>query len=120
MSGAEIVIKKLLDSKKYEFIIITARSEKEFNICVDKLTKIGLSKVKVFHSQNKKIDVLLNEKVDIIIDDDEKICQEASENKITALYFKNAATKTLTENEYLKNVNNWGEIYKYLILTEKK
>lgn len=42
----------------------------------------------------------------------------ASNNNIHALYFKNNASDKLEENEYIKNVNNWGEVYKYLITKE--
>ena len=58
------------------------------------------------------------EKVDYIIDDDSAICVNASNNNIHALYFKNNASDRLEENEYIKNVNNWGEIYRYLMMNE--
>ncbi len=120
MSGAEVVLKRLLKHQAYEFIIVTARSEAEIQICKNKLAEIGLANIKIYHSKIKKIDTLIEEHIDVIIDDDEKICKEASNHSIKALYFKNAATNEITDNEYLKTVNNWGEIYKYLILNENK
>ena len=57
----------------------------------------------------------MEEKVDYIIDDDESICINASNNNICALYFKNNAANKI-EKENVINVNNWGEIYKFLIL----
>lgn len=120
MSGAEVVLKRLLKHQIYEFIIVTARSEDEIQLSKNKLTEIGLANIKIYHSKSKKIDTLIDEQIDIIIDDDEKICMEASNRGIKALYFKNAATNEIIENEYLKTVNNWGEIYKYLILNENQ
>ena len=85
---------------------------------VFKFESINLENVKIYNNEHQKIDKYLYEKVDYIIDDDETICLNASEKNITALYFKNNASNPLIENEYLKNVNNWGEIYKYLMLKE--
>ena len=63
-----------------------------------------------------KIEKCLELGIDFIIDDDPITCLEASQNNIKALYFKNNASDCLEENEYLKNVHNWGEIYKYFML----
>ena len=52
-----------------------------------------------------------------MIDDDDIICRNASDNGICALYFKNNASNRI-EKENVINVNNWGEIYKFLILSE--
>ena len=54
--------------------------------------------------------------INYIIDDYPKTCLEASQNNIKALSFKNNTSECLEENEYLKNVHNWGEIYKYFML----
>ena len=56
--------------------------------------------------------------MDFLIEDAEINCIEASKHKIISLYFKNNAADKLEENEYLVNVNNWGEIYKYLMLND--
>lgn len=116
MTGAEIIIPKL--TKYFEVIIVTARSDSEMKYALNKFESINLENVKIYNNEHQKIDKYLYEKVDYIIDDDETICLNASEKNITALYFKNNASNPLIENEYLKNVNNWGEIYKYLMLKE--
>ena len=41
----------------------------------------------------------------------------ALDNGICALYFKNNASNKVTK-ENIINVNNWGEIYKYLMLNK--
>ena len=63
---------------------------------------------------NKK---LLEEHVDYMIDDDNNICINAADNGICALYFKNNASNKV-DKENVVNVNNWGEIYKYLMLNK--
>lgn len=116
MSGAEIVIKKLLEY--FDIIIVTARSDEEMKYALEKFEKVNLNSVKIYNSEHNKIDKFLEEKVDYIIDDDNIICINASNNNIHALYFKNNASDKLEENEYIKNVNNWGEIYRYLMMKE--
>lgn len=112
MTGADIILPKL--KKEFELIIVTSRSDEEIAYSKNDLEKIGLSDIKIFNNEHNKIDRFLKENVSFIIDDDEHTCITASQNNIKALYFKNNASTVLTENEYLKVVNNWGEIYKYL------
>lgn len=116
MTGAEIVIPKLMEY--FEVIIVTSRSDDEIKYAIDKFNKVNLSNVKIYNNEHKKIEKYLKEKVDYIIDDDDEICLNAANNSINALYFKNNASQKLEENEYIKNVNNWGEIYKYIMLKE--
>lgn len=116
MTGAEIVIPKL--TKYFDIIIVTARSDEEMKYALEKFEKVNLNSVKIYNNEHKKIDKFLEEKVDYIIDDDNIICINASNNNIHALYFKNSASDKLEENEYIKNVNNWGEIYRYLMMEE--
>ena len=61
----------------------------------------------------------MTENVSYVIDDDRNICLNAAKNKIKALHFKNSAEEQVEENEYIRSVNNWGEIYKYLMYKEK-
>lgn len=112
MTGADIVLNKLKD--KFEFIVVTSRSDFETEIAKEKLNNLGFDNIKIFNNEHHKIDKLIEEKVDYMIDDDDTICINASNNNICALYFKNNASKKIENN--VINVNNWGEIYKYLIL----
>jgi len=114
MTGVDIVLNKLKD--KFDLIIVTSRNDFETEIAKEKLKIIGLEDIKIFNNEHHKIDRLIEEKVDYIIDDDETICINSSKNNICALYFKNNASKRI-ETQNVINVNNWGEIYKYLILT---
>ena len=117
MTGADIVLNKL--KEKFELIVVTSRSDFETEIARKKLNQIGLENIQIFNNEKHKIDRLINEKVSYIIDDDNNICVNASNNNIIALYFKNNASNRV-EKENVINVNNWGEIYKYLILNESE
>ena len=52
--------------------------------------------------------------VDIMIDDDWKIEKKLADNQVKTLYFKDTNLIKLEESEYIKEVNNWGEIYRYI------
>lgn len=116
MTGADIVIPKL--SKYFDIIIVTSRSDNEIRYAKEKFDILNLTNVKIYNNEYKKIERYLEEKVSYIIDDDEDICLNASRYNINALYFKNNASDKLEEKEYIKNINNWGEIYKYIMLKE--
>lgn len=118
MTGVDLVLPRL--RKSYQFIIITSRSDEEVNIAQSALAMIGLQEAKIFNGELSKIERFQKEQVAYVIDDDEDICKAAAQNGIYALYFKNAASDSIEETEFLKVVHNWGEIYKYLMLEEKR
>ena len=115
-SGVDLVLNKLKD--KYELLVVTSRNDYETQIAREKLKSIGFENIKIYNNERHKIDKYLEEKVDYMIDDYAQICSNASDNNITAFYFKNNASDRLDKKGVI-NVNNWGEIYKYLILNDK-
>lgn len=117
MTGVDIVLNKL--KEKYEFIVVTSRNDEETNIARKKLKEIGFENIQIFNNEHQKIERLLNENVSYMIDDDAGICMNASDNNICALYFKNNASNKV-EKENVINVNNWGEIYKFLMLDKEE
>lgn len=117
MTGVELVLKKLMNN--FEIIVVTSRSEEETNYGLAKLKDAGINDIKVFFNEHSKIERLKSENCDYIVDDDIDICQNAAKERITGIYFKNAAAKKVDDDEYFKVVNNWGEIYKFLMLGEE-
>ena len=115
MTGVDIVLNKLKNN--FEFIVVTSRNDFETEIAKDKLRTIGFGDIKIFNNEHHKIEKLLEEKVDYMIDDDDNICINAADSGIFALYFKNNASNKV-DKENVINVNNWGEIYKYLMLNK--
>jgi len=114
MTGVELVLKKLMNN--FEIIVITSRSEDETSYGLEKLKNVGIDNLKVFFNEHSKIERLKIEKCDYIIDDDIDICKNAAKENITGIYFKNAASDKVDDVRFFKVVNNWGEIYKFLIL----
>ena len=115
MTGVDVVLNKL--KGKFEFIVVTSRNDFETEIAKEKLKSIGFGNIKIFNNEHHKIEKLVEEHVDYMIDDDDMICKNASDNNICALYFKNNASNRV-DKENVVNVNNWGEIYKYLMLNK--
>ena len=63
--------------------------------------------------QNKE-EICIKENIDIMIDDFDENCINLANNKIKTIYLKDAPSYDLEENEYIKVLYNWGEIYRYI------
>lgn len=116
MSGF-IAVYNLLKSKGFEFVVITARGGhvKEMKDDAERiLNENGITFDKYYWQVENKLEVCQKENIDIMIDDDYKIIEQISSNKIKTLYFRDTNLKKLEENEYIKEVNNWGDIYRII------
>ena len=115
--GAKEVI-EILKKDGHELIIITARGFFEIkemkNVMEEKFFKDSLNFSKYYWAVQNKVEVCKNEKVDTMIDDSPIICKEMKQTRIKTLYFRDVNREKIEENEYLKEVNNWGEIYRYI------
>ena len=49
-----------------------------------------------------------------MIDDLPKNCQVVSDRNIKTIYLKDAPSYDMEENDFVKVLYNWGEIYRYL------
>lgn len=114
--GAVEII-NLLKEDGHELIIISSRGGliKEMkDIAEKRLAEKGLKFDKYFFVAKDKVKICKEENIDIMIDDYYKTCEKLAENKIKTLYFREYPCYELEENEYLKEVHNWGEIYRYI------
>lgn len=114
MSGFQAVY-RLLKEQGHEFVAITARGGivkemKEDAIRV--LEENGIKFDKYYWQIDDKLETCKNENIDIMIDDDWRIVKKLSENNIKTLYFRDTNLMELEENDYIKEVNNWGDIYR--------
>lgn len=115
-TGAKEII-ELLKKDEHELVIITARGGqiKEMrDVMEEKFNKDELNFSKYYWAIEDKVEVCKREEIDIMIDDNPSICKKMAQNKIKTLYFRDVNRETIEENEYLKEVNNWGEIYRYI------
>ncbi len=116
MSGF-IAVYNLLKSKDVELIVITARGGhvKEMKDDAERILKENnITFNKYYWQVENKLEICKKENIDIMIDDDYKIIEQISSNKIRTLYFRDTNLKKLEENEYVKEVNNWGDIYRVI------
>ncbi len=112
----------LLKDKDIEFIVISARgynSKGEFMESMEEdakriLAENNIKFDKYYWKQTDKTEACRKENIDLIIDDDYRVIENLSSNKIKTLYFRDGGMKELKENEYIKEVNNWGDIYRIL------
>lgn len=114
--GAEFVIKQL-QKENNELIVISARGDLikgMEDIALEKFKEAGLTFDKCYWKQNDKLNILQDEKIDVMIDDSYDICKKLVENKIKTIYFRDKEMKKIEENKYLKEVSNWGEIYRII------
>ena len=116
MSGFKEVY-KLLKTQGHEFIAITARGGFIKEMKDDAIRILEENDIyfdKCFWKIDDKLEICKKEKVDLMIDDDWRIINKLSENKIKTLYFRDVNLKKLEESKYIKEVNNWGQIYRYI------
>ena len=117
---------KYLKEQGHEFVVITARGltpEGTFMKEMEDDAKRVLNEQnivfdKYYWGQGDKLEVCQKENIDFLIDDDWRIIEKLSSNNIKTLYFRDTNLKKLDENEYIKEVNNWGDICRYI--TENK
>lgn len=116
MPGA-IEIINMLKQEGHELIIITARGQiiKEMQpVAEERFAEKNIYFDKYYWAIEDKLEICKKENVDVMIDDYYKTCKQTSDNKIRTLYFREYPNYELEENEYLKEVHNWGEVYRYI------
>lgn len=115
MPGAKMILKMLKDEGN-ELIIVTARkNEIEKELTKKRLEKDNMNIFdKSYYEVSDKAEVCKKENIDVMIDDSNTNCKKLSESKIKTIYLKDAPSYEMEENEYLKVLYNWGEIYRYL------
>lgn len=107
----------LLKNQGHEFIVITARGGfvKEMkDDAIRLLEENNISFDKYYWKTEDKLEVCKNENVDIMIDDDWRIIKRLADNHIKTLYFRDTNLIKLEESKYIKEVNNWGDIYRFI------
>ena len=71
---------------------------------------------KYYWQVEDKLEICKKENIDVMIDDDWRIIKKLSDNGIKTLYFRDTNLKKLEENKFVKEINNWGDIYREIAL----
>lgn len=114
--NASSYIKKIKDLGNTIFII-TARDKNlytdPYKTTLEQLRKNKIYPDKLFCTFNK-VQVCIDEQIDLFIDDSIEHCQKVSNSGIQTLLFNNKINLNKTVN--LNKVNNWKEIYEYILM----
>ena len=114
---------KRLKELGLEMVVITARGvfiEEMKDDAIRVLNENGIVFDKYFWNVHDKLEICKKENIDVMIDDDYKIIQQISDANIKTLYLKDGGLKKLKETEYIHEVNNWGDIYRYFVELKNK
>ena len=113
--GAKQVL-NLLKQDNHELIVITARGihDNGEKTALNKIKEENLYFDKIYFKQVDKLPTCLEEKIDIMIDDNYHICRKIARHGIKVLYFHSLGRKHLKNTKNIKEVYNWGEIYRYI------
>ena len=80
---------------------------------------MGTKGKEILLSNWNKADFMTEDKKYIMIDDDWRIIKRLADNNIKTLYFRDTNLVKLEENKNIKEVNNWGDIYRFIRNEEK-
>ena len=122
MPGAKDVI-SLLKEEGHTLIVITARGKLNKDLIPVTIQRLKDNNLDLFEKYywgtDNKEEICKQEKIDLIIDDTNTNYQKIAKSHIHTIYLKDAPSFDIKENEYLKVLYNWGEIYRYINEIEK-
>ena len=122
MPGAKDVI-SLLKEEGHTLIVITARGKLNKDLIPVTIQRLKDNNLDLFEKYywgtDNKEEICKQEKIDLMIDDSNTNCQKIANSHIHTIYLKDAPSFDVKENEYLKVLYNWGEIYRYINEIEK-
>ena len=107
----------------FEIVVITARGGFVKEMKDDAIRLLEENNIifdKYYWNVDDKLEICRKEKIDLMIDDDHKIIKQLSDEHIKTLYFRDANLKKFDETEYIHEVNNWGDIYRYFVELDKQ
>ena len=123
MPGAKMIIKKLKE-EGHELIIVTARGGNTPEVIAVTEERLQRDNMNIFdkycYGIVDKGEECKKENIDLMIDDSNVNCKKTSSKNIKTIYLKDAPSYDMEENEYLKVLYNWGEIYRYIKEVEKE
>ena len=123
MPGVKRIL-RLLKEDGHTLILITARGGMNRDMIKVTEERLQQNEMNIFDkyywATENKDEVCVKENVDIMIDDFCDKCKSIANSKIKTIYLKDAPSYDLEENEYIKVLYNWGEIYRYIKEIENK
>ena len=112
---AKIVI-DLLKRDGYKVYAVTKRGyfgKKEILLTNKKLKREKVQFDDMIYNQSNKVEACLKLNADIIIEDNYENINQIIKSKIKCLYLRDVCQPDI-KSKYVKEVHNWGEIYRYI------
>lgn len=107
------VINRLFNNG-HEIILITSRGEKVFKgskiVTLEYLKSHNINYTEILFDSHDKAKICEEKKIDVMVDDSVKYCQEIKEKDIKSILFTSEVNKSI--NVSLDRVNNWLELEK--------
>lgn len=118
MPGAKEVL-RLLKEEGHELILITSRgnnAEEKYIKITEEIFKENDFEVfdKYYWGITDKAKICKQENIDLMIDDYNENCLKIAKEGIKTIYLKDAPSYEIKDNEYIKTLYNWGEIYRFI------
>lgn len=110
---------RFLKEQGHELIVITARGGHVKEMKDDAIRILEENNIKFdkyYWQVEDKLEICKKENIDVMIDDDWRIIKQLSENGVKTFYFRDTNLKKLEENKFVKEINNWGDIYREIAL----
>lgn len=114
--GAKEIL-DLLKKERNELVVISARGinfPEMITLVEEKIKNANIIFDKYYWKRQDKLEICKNEKIDVMIDDNQNTCEKLSRNNIRTLYFRNIYGKQIPKNKYLTEVYDWGNVYRNL------
>lgn len=118
-----IDILKRLTKEGYELYIISNRGllhEAAITVIEERFVENGLKFKEMCWKVEDKTKILIEKNISVMIDDSPGVCEDAINNGFFALYFREKDSRELNLNDKLYEVDNWGQIYRYIKEIENK
>lgn len=115
--GAKDIL-TLLKNEGHQIILITNRGflgDYELHEAKKRLEEFNFPFDKMYFNPKSKLEVCIDEKIDIMIDDNTYNCKSISEYGIFTLFFRDKNMPKLPEGEHIRDVSNWGEIHREIV-----
>lgn len=118
MPGAKEVL-RLLKEEGHELILITSRgnnAEEKYIKITEEIFKENDFEVfdKYYWGITDKAKICKQENIDLMIDDYNENCLKIANEGIKVIYLKDSPSYEINNNEYVKTLYNWGEIYRFI------
>lgn len=121
MIGSKEVL-EMLEILGYNLFFITSRgllNEQTIDYVKNKFKYNNIDTNNIYFKTKSKVDICKELDIDIMIEDNPNTCLELSLSNIKTLYLKDKNNEINKFNDYVQEVNNWGEILREIV-TDKK